>query len=395
MTDGPYRRTRPPALIRLLWLAVTAAIAYLSLYPLGDWRLRQPSPFAFLVQGLPRYYSPTDLATNVAAYVIFGLLFALGWSGRKHPWLPALLAALAGVLLSLSLEALQSYLPKSVPSMLDLSANSGGAVVGGLIGAVLAHYRVRLREEPGPVSRQWYEQGPAIGWALAVIWVISQIPAQRLLFSTGNFQPWLPETMPGLAQWLAAILPRLQELLPESMRSAHETGVVATMMCVLGVLVMDLVRSAGWRVTWIVGLMIAAVAVRVLSSPAFQSTQRLLVLLTPGAQAGLLVGALALYLVGAFRRRTRLRLGIALVVLGLLLVNLSPADPFFQATQSASQGMLTPAMTPSLRSLINGIGILWPMMVLAYFFLRLAATKRRPLAAGGSDRGRDLTDMRR
>jgi hypothetical protein len=179
------------------------------------------------------------------------------------------------------------------------------------------------------------------------------------------------------------------------MRSAHETSVVATMMCVLGVLVMDLVRSAGWRVTWIVGLMTAAVAVRVLSSPAFQSTQRLLVLLTPGAQAGLLVGALALYLVGAFRRRTRLRLGIALVVLGLLLVNLSPADPFFQATQSASKGLLTPAMTPSLRSLINGIGILWPMMVLAYFFLRLAATRRRPSVVGGSERVRDLPDMRR
>jgi hypothetical protein len=138
--------------------------------------------------------------------------------------------------------------------------------------------------------------------------------------------------------------------------------------------------------------MAAALALRVLSSPTFQSTQRLLVLLTPGAQAGLLLGALALYLVGAFRRRTRLRLGIALVLLGLLLVNVSPADPFFQTTRAAAQGMLKPAMTPSLRSLINGIGAWWPMMVLAYFALRLAATRRRSPEAGRSLRG--LPDTR-
>lgn len=223
--------------------------------------------------------------------------------------------------------------------------------------------------------------------------MISQLPTQRLLFSTGNLQAWLPEANPWLAQWLPDALPRLHAVLPESLRSAHETGVVATMMCVLGVLVMDLVRSAGWRMVWIVGLMTAALALRVLSSPTFQSTQRLLVLLTSGAQAGLLLGALALYLVGAFRRRTRLRVGMALVLVGLLLVNVAPTDPFFQTTQAAAQGMLTPAMTPSLRSLISGIGALWPMMVLAYFFLRLAATRSR-LSASATGL-RDLPALRR
>ena len=197
--DGLHPRRRPPSLIRLLWLAVTAAIAYLSLYPLAGWRLRQPSLFAFLSQGLPRYYSHADLVSNVAAYVIFGLLFALGWSSRRHPWLPALLAALAGILLSLGLEAMQSYLPTRVPSMLDFSANAAGA-------AARRHRSARWSATtasgsapgPTPASRQWYEQGPAIGWALIVIWVISQLPTQRLLFSTGNLQSWLPQTLPRL-----------------------------------------------------------------------------------------------------------------------------------------------------------------------------------------------------
>ena len=393
MIDGLHSGRRPPALVRLLWLAVTAAIAYLSLYPLADWRLRQPSPFAFLTQGLPRYYSPTDLASNIAVYVVFGLLFSLGWSSRRHWGLTALLALVAGVVLSLSLESLQSYLPRRVPSLLDFSANAAGSLVGGAIGAAVAHYRIRPRRGPAPVSNRWYEEGPAIGWALALVWVISQLPTQRLLFSTGNLQAWLPETLPQVAQWLPAFSAGLQELLPEPLRAAHETATVATMMCVLGVLVMDLVRSAGWRMTWIAGLMAAAVALRILSSPPFQSSQRLLVLMTSGAQGGLLLGALALYLVGAFRRRTRLRMGVALVVLGLVLVNVSPTDPFFQATQSAAQGLLTPAMTPSLRSLINGIGALWPVMALAYFAFRLAATRRkRPDKGAGPGFARDTRE---
>ena len=372
--DGLHPRRRQPALLRLLWLAVTGTIAYLSLYPLTGWQLRQPSLFAFLSQGFPRYYSQADLVSNVAAYVIFGLLFALGWSSRRRPWLPALLAALAGVVLSLGLESMQSYLPRRVPSMLDFSANAAGAALGGIIGAVVGYFRIRQRAGPTPASRQWYEQGPAIGWALVVIWVISQLPTQRLLFSTGNLQAWLPQTMPWLYERLPEFLLHLDQILPESLRSAHETCVVATMMCILGVLVMDLVRSAGWRMAWIGGLMAAALGLRILSSPTFQSAQRLLVWLTSGAQAGLLIGALTLYLVGAFHRRTRLRIGIALVALGLLLVNLSPADPFFQTTQSVAPGVLTPSMTPSLRSLVSTIGAWWPMMALLYFAVRRAAT---------------------
>jgi VanZ family protein len=375
--DGLHPRRRPPALIRLLWLAVTAAIAYLSLYPLTGWQLRQPSVFAFLSQGFPRYYSQADLVSNVAAYVIFGLLFALGWSRRRPAWLPALLAAIAGAVLSLGLEAMQSYLPTRVPSMLDFSANAAGAALGGLIGAVVGHFRVRPRPGPTPASRQGYEQGLAIGWTLVVVWVITQLPTQRLLFATGNLQAWLPQALPRLFGRLPQTLQQLDQFVPESLRSAHETVVVATMICILGVLVMDLVRSAGWRLAWIGGLAAAALGLRVLSSPPFLSSQRLLVWLTSGAQAGLLLGALMLYLIGAFHRRTRLWIGIALVALGLMLVNLSPADPFFQTTQSAAPGVLTPSMTPSLRSLISAIGAWWPMMALAYFGARLAATRRR------------------
>jgi hypothetical protein len=143
---------------------------------------------------------------------------------------------------------------------------------------------------------------------------------------------------------------------------------------VLGVLGMDLVRSGPWRIGWIAALMAAALGLRIVSSPAFESAQPLQVWLTSGAQAGLLIGAVALYLVRALRRRARLAAGVVLVILGLLLVNVSPADPFFQSTQSATQGVLAPALTPSLRSLIGSVAAFWPLLALAYFFGRLRMT---------------------
>lgn len=377
MIDGLYQRRRPPTLIRVLWLTVAAAIAYLSLYPLTGWRLRQPSLFDFLWQGFPTYYSHSDVVTNVAAYVIFGVLFALGWHTRQRPWLAALLATVAGALLSLLLESMQSYLPTRVPSLLDLVANVSGAFIGGTIGSVVGHFRNFNRAGRSRVNRPWYEEGPALGWALLVIWVVCQVPTQRLLFSSGHLHNWLLQTLPGVATLLPGFLEGVDGWWPESLRSVHETLVVAVMICVLGVLVMDLVRPAGWRMALIAGLMMAALALRIVSSPRFESSRRVLVWLTSGAQAGMLIGALALYLIGAFQRRTRLIAGAALVILGLLLVNLSPADPFFQTTQTAAQGILTPAMTPSLRSLISGLAAFWPLLALAYFIGRFATIPRR------------------
>jgi hypothetical protein len=260
---------------------------------------------------------------------------------------------------------------------MDFSANSAGAVLGGALGALVGYFRTRSRDGPSQVSRQWYEQGPAIGWALLVIWLVGQLPTQRLLFSTGHLTAWLADTLPALAQRLPDFVDGLDALVPESLRSVHETLVVAVMICVLGILVMDLVRPAGWRMAWIAGLMATALGLRIVSSPRFESAQRLFVWLTSGAQAGVLVGALALYLLGAFRRRTRLVAGAILVGLGLLLVNVSPADPFFQTTQTAAQDVLTPAMTPSLRSLINTLSALWPLLAMAYFVGRLATMRRR------------------
>ncbi|NLD53590.1 MAG: VanZ family protein [Burkholderiaceae bacterium] len=384
MIDGPPPARHPPVLIRLLALAVGIAIAYVSLHPLADWRLRQPSAFAFLSQGLPRFYSQADIVSNIAAYVILGVLVALGWYPRRRGWLAVSLAATVGLALSLTMETLQSYLPARVPTLLDVAANVGGAALGGVLGALVARFRRHGRIAGRlPASLQWHEQGLAIGWVLLVIWLVTQLPTQRLLFSTGHLQAWLSATFPALAQALPGFasepgeVGRLGALVPEALRSVHESLAIATMVCIVGVLVMDLVQSAGWRLAWITGLLAVALGLRVAFSPRFETARRLAVWFTSGAQAGVLLAALALYLIGAFGRRSRLAVGMALVLLGLALVNVAPIDPFFETSLASGPAAQAPGLTPSLRSLIAALGAFWPMLALAYFAIRWGATRRR------------------
>ncbi len=380
MIDGLYRRPPRSGLIRFLALACLVAIAWLSLYPLTDWRLRQPSMFAFLSHGLPRFHTPGDLFANVAAYLVFGMLATLGWFSNRRAWLVPVLVVLVGCLTSLTMESLQSWLPNRVPSILDVIGNATGVVLGAALGCGIALYRRQGALAPGPVSVAWYEQGPATGWILVVIWLVAQLPVQRLLFSSGHLPEALTAGLPSLQDWVAAAAGIAS---PEALRSSLESVTIAVLVAGLGVLVMDLVRHASARFFWIGGLLVAAYGFRGLAGGQASTAVPALSWLTSGAQAGLVIGALALYLIGAFRRRTRAVLGLVLVLTGILLVNLSPADPYFQIMSGSLRPAFSPAMTPSLRSLLALFNTLWPLACAGYFLTRVLVLPAAPARVPG------------
>lgn len=105
-------------------------IVYGSLFPFSGWRETAAWPLGFLFAGLPKRYSASDLFVNVFAYLPFGLLLFV-WFSRVMPQRLAVRLALAGgVLISLTMEAIQTYLPFRVPSLGDLLANAGGTALG-------------------------------------------------------------------------------------------------------------------------------------------------------------------------------------------------------------------------------------------------------------------------
>ena len=106
--DAPPGPGRGPALMRALGLLFAASIAFATLYPLVDWRLRAAGGFTFLLGGLPRYWTWFDVLSNVLAYGVLALLLTLGWlvalsaPGTLQPRLTFGLVLLAALQLAMS-----------------------------------------------------------------------------------------------------------------------------------------------------------------------------------------------------------------------------------------------------------------------------------------------------
>jgi len=118
-------------------------IVYASLYPFTGWHHQGIAAWEFLWSPLPRYWTGFDVTANVAGYAPLGFLLALVFArpeaaGRAPAnWLPILAASLTGALVSLTMEALQTFLPSRVPSNVDLALNTAGTLAGALLAVVL------------------------------------------------------------------------------------------------------------------------------------------------------------------------------------------------------------------------------------------------------------------
>ncbi|NIF45686.1 teicoplanin resistance protein VanZ, partial [Burkholderia sp. Tr-862] len=126
---------RASSLARQAFAAYAALIVYASLYPFDGWMSLGIGPFDYLFAPMQRYVTAFDVVTNVLGYLPFGALGVLALHPRWRGVAATLIVGGLGVLLSGSMEALQTYLPMRVASNLDLAANALGAVLGAALAA--------------------------------------------------------------------------------------------------------------------------------------------------------------------------------------------------------------------------------------------------------------------
>ena len=123
--------------IGCLIIFYVALIAYVSLSPFKGWQSPTAGIFQFLLNGWPRYYTRFDMAINFIAYLPFGLLLYAYQAPRTTRTITLLISVAAGVLLSLTMEALQGFLRDRISSNVDFLSNSAGCLVGALLSAWL------------------------------------------------------------------------------------------------------------------------------------------------------------------------------------------------------------------------------------------------------------------
>jgi VanZ family protein len=372
-------RNQPPgpsATARVSLLLYTLVIVYASLYPFSGWRDLGISPVNFLFNPLPYYWTAFDLWTNVAGYAPFGLLVVFSVYPTLRGAAAWIAAALAGVALSGTMEAVQTWLPNRVSSNLDLVANAVGTMVGALLGVMLT--RTFLQESRLLVlRRRWFTREAGRGLIVVALWPLAQLYPQGYLFGLGQFTPTLSE---WLSDWfdadidIGAMFRHARELtveqywLSEAMITASGmTGAVLTLLC--------LTRVRAPRVALVLLLFGAALIAKSLASALHFSPENAFFWLTPGAEGGLLCGIVMISGLIFAPPVAQRRVAALTLLISLAVINIAPPNPYFVLTlQAWVQGKFL-----NFNGAAQFLSLLWPFVTL-WFLLHPVhrRLRRRP-----------------
>lgn len=128
-------RSQPSLLLTSLLLAVIALICYGSLYPFNFKYDGTDTIIGALRQLSWARAGRADRVSNVLLYIPLGFCCLL-WLRTKirGPWWAAFIATLLGSSLSLCIEVAQVYISMRVPSLMDVTLNAAGTLIGAIGG---------------------------------------------------------------------------------------------------------------------------------------------------------------------------------------------------------------------------------------------------------------------
>ena len=163
------RHHLPTWLLGLYALLMT----YLSLYPFDGWRWPEPEVWDPLVGDYPFWFTRVDLFTNVALYLPLGALLVWTLAARLRLRWAVPLAVLTGLTASVAFEVGQAFLPSRVPTILDVSCNTAGAVLGAAAAAVVAaHPGVRNHHHDRWLT---HDGLTVVSLLVPLLWALSQL----------------------------------------------------------------------------------------------------------------------------------------------------------------------------------------------------------------------------
>lgn len=369
------RRSSP--LSRYALLAYLLVVIDASLYPFSGWHDVGLSPYAYLSADWFPHALPFDLVVNGIGYLPLGFAGALAFHPRVRGASAVLLTTLMCLLLSIHLEALQTYLPSRVASKADVLANGVGGLVGALLGARFAHVLLdtgRLR-----VWRtRWFAPDASRGLVLIVVWFGALIYPEAFALGTGGLLKAFDPTASDLFAAAAGLAEQGDAAVTALRFEFAESTVTGLTLFAAGALFLNLLRvGLAWPKRF--GLLAAFVAISIVVEATAHAflIETSWPLLSRGAQTGIAIGVLAL--IGSMMLPLRLRWALALVafVAALVVVNVYPDNPYGNPVRLAwTRGKLL-----NFYGLASGINLVWPYLAIAYLFRHRGATIAAPPSA--------------
>ncbi len=340
-------------------MAAFMAILYLSLTPLAGWHDVGLHPLQYLFDGFPRYWTWGETLANVAAYQIMGFLLGLSLYPRWQGCRAALYSLLACSLLSMSMEALQTYNPARYPQLRDWLLNT----LGGSLGAVLAWYYTRPLLITGWVRklrRLWFQRNSALGILLLVLWPLLSYFPQHSLFATGRIVDG-PAAV-NADTWLGAFL-----LLRTGPLAASEVLGICLGVLAFAYVCSEVFSERAPTLFIVLSGLVLACALRTLAVSVSSRDLPALGWLTANAQLGILLGGIAAIGVVRLPSPWRRRAGLLLLLASVVLSNLLPFNAYFAM---ASLPWATPTWN-NLRAAMDLAALLWPYAAIVFLVYRL------------------------
>jgi VanZ family protein len=362
-----------PVFARGALAAYLLLIVYASWFPFSGWHLSGLSPLSFLNLSLPQYWTAFDVLVNVVGYIPFGTLIVFALHPRLRGWAAMVVALACGMLVSGTMEAVQTFLPNRVPSNLDFFTNTFGCFIGTLLGVGGAPAfldRSRLNQ----LRQDWFAPHASHGIVLLGLWPLAQIYPQGYLFGHGQLMPILSDWLSSLTDTNIDLVGMLrpdvaltveQYWLSETIITAcGMTGAVLTMMCLL--------RRSAPRISLAITLIACTLLVKAFASALLFTPDNAFVWLTPGAQGGFIIGLIMLAGLAFAPQVAQRRLAMLTLGLSLVVVNGIPVNPYFSATlQSWVQGKFL-----NFNGAAQFLSLLWPLFALWFLALPLHRQNR-------------------
>jgi VanZ family protein len=352
---------------RACLVAYTVLILYASCYPFSGWQFEALAAYLDQIQEWPHYWIRFDVLINVIGYIPFGLLIVFScYPNISRTW-SIFVALLCGLFLSFCMESLQFLLPSRVTSPLDIVTNSLGAVVGGLLGALITPTVLDNGQLHHLRSRWLWRESPR-EIVIIGLWPLAQIYPQAFLFGHGqvlNLLSQAAENYLGLNIDFSAVLRQGVELSAE-LYLISETIITACGCAGAILFALSLLNRHAPKFRLASLIFISGLCMKTLASALMFGPENAFAWLTPGAQGGMGIGILILYGFSFAPNHAQRRLAILLLLISLILVNLIPSNPYFLNTlQNMVQGKML-----NFYGAAQFLAIAWPFGAIWYLSKR-------------------------
>ncbi|MBC8008072.1 MAG: VanZ family protein [Prolixibacteraceae bacterium] len=346
------RYVRSSRLVAYLTLAYLLLVVYASLYPFAGWRVPNDEAARFLFAGWPSYIIASDVVVNILAYVPLGLMMTLLCMGRVPRWVAVALGVTAGILLSLSIEFAQAWLPTRISSNLDVLTNS----IGALWGVAAAHVwgeRWLLSGELRRLREHHFRAGARtdLAFVLLALWLLTQLNAEIWLFGNGDLRHLFPPDL-GLRYSADAYL-------------LLEAGVATLNFAGVAFLIGAITRSFSAAALSVAALILTALILKTLASMALFVPGNPGLWLTPGSVLGLVAGLMLWLPLARCSPAASTRAAAICFAGGVFLVNLAPENPYFVAAlQILQRGHFL-----RFNAMTGLLSMWWPFLAFAFLVI--------------------------